>query len=315
MERYAPNAKDLASRDVVSRAIATEVRDGRGCGPDKDHVMLKLDHLGDNIVKKRLPGIRDSCMTFINIDPIEQPIPVYPTAHYTMGGIPTNRYGEVVAPERHGPEEATIGLYAAGECACVSVHGANRLGGNSLLDILVFGRASGKHIVDHLQTHRYHRPMDQNSVEAAMAHLARWDRKGEGEDVYALKAELKKVMEAHCGVFRQDDVLSEGFEKVCALEKRLQDAVLADHSRVFNTARIEALELENLMDVALATIKSSWARKESRGAHSRIDFTERDDKNWLKHSLYLKADKSIDFKPVHLKPLSVETFPPKARVY
>ncbi|MBT7445810.1 MAG: succinate dehydrogenase flavoprotein subunit [Methylococcales bacterium] len=315
MERYAPNAKDLASRDVVSRAIAIEVRDGRGCGPDKDHVMLKLDHLGEAVIKKRLPGIRDSCLTFKNLDPVSTPIPVYPTAHYTMGGIPTNRYGEVVVPERHGPEEPMIGLYAAGESACVSVHGGNRLGGNSLLDILVFGRASGHKVTDYLKENRHHRPLAQDSVDQAFERLLRWDKKGEGENVYDLKAELKKTMEEHCGVFRREDELAAGFEKVCVLEERLQDAVLSDHSKVFNTARIEAMELENLMDVALATVKSALERQESRGAHSRIDYPERDDKSWLKHSLYFKEGKTLDFKPVTLKPLSVETFPPKPRVY
>ncbi|HDO34447.1 MAG TPA: succinate dehydrogenase flavoprotein subunit, partial [Chromatiales bacterium] len=248
MERYAPHAKDLASRDVVSRAIATEVREGRGCGPRKDHVLLKLEHLGAEVISKRLPGIRDTIRTFLGIDPIEAPVPVSPTAHYTMGGIPGNRYGQVVVPEREGAEEPIPGFYAAGECACVSVHGANRLGGNSLLDILVFGRAAGNHITAYLKETRYHRPLERAAVEPALARLARWERDGDGESVDTLRAELQRVMEDYCGVFRTEEVLAEGVRKVAAIEARLRDARLRDHSRVFNTARIEALELENLVE-------------------------------------------------------------------
>ena len=315
MERYAPKAKDLASRDVVSRAIAIEVREGRGCGPDGNYVLLKLDHLGADVVKKRLPGIRDTVKTFLHIDPVNEPIPVFPTAHYTMGGIPTNRFGQVVTPMRGSNEVPVEGLYAAGECACVSVHGANRLGGNSLLDIVVFGRAAGNHIKDYLKDHRYHRPLSMESVELAMNRLQRWERKGDGETVSDLRHELQSVMEHYCGVFRTEDILKEGVEKVKELEKRVDDVRLHDHSRVFNTARIEALELENLMDIALATVMSAWARKESRGAHSRVDFPDRDDENWLKHSMYFKEDNRLDYKPVRLKPLTVESFPPIARVY
>lgn len=315
MERYAPNAKDLASRDVVSRAIATEVREGRGCGPDKDHVMLKLTHLGDGVIKKRLPGIRDMCKTFLHLDPIEAPIPVYPTAHYTMGGIPTNRYGQVVTPAHQSSESIIPGLYAVGECACVSVHGANRLGGNSLLDILVFGRAAANHIIDYIKENRYRRPLCQEGVDMALGRLARWDKQGDGETVDGLRQELKKIMEDHCSVFRNADVLKEGVEKVKALEKRLDDVRLKDISQNFNTARIEAMELENLMDVALATVISAEARTESRGAHSRIDYEKRDDVEWLKHSLYFKEDYRLEYKPVRMKPLTVESFPPKERVY
>jgi succinate dehydrogenase / fumarate reductase flavoprotein subunit len=314
MERYAPHAKDLASRDVVSRAIAVEVRDGRGCGPNTDHVLLKLDHLGSDTVHKRLPGICDTVKTFLGFDPAVKPIPVYPTAHYTMGGIPTDRNGRVVVPVSSG-EEPVPGMYAAGECACVSVHGANRLGGNSLLDIVVFGRAAGNDIIGYLKDNRYHRPLNQDSVDKALAHLARWDRTGQGESVSQLRDELQTTMENYCGVFRQDDVLQEGLEKVLQLEKRLGETVLQDHSKTFNTARIEALELENLMELAIATVTSALARQESRGAHSRIDFTERDDIHWLKHSLFYKQDRRLDFKPVRMKPLSVESFPPKERVY
>jgi len=314
MERYAPHAKDLASRDVVSRAVATEVREGRGCGPDRDHVLLKLEHLDEEVVSKRLPGIREMCLTFLHIDPVNEPIPVFPTAHYTMGGIPTNRFGQVVAPARHGPEEPVPGLYAAGECACVSVHGANRLGGNSLLDILVFGRAAANHIVQYLGENRYHRPMDERSVERALARLARWDRRGEGETVDGLRTEMKRLMEHHCGVFREAGVLAEGVQKMRALAARLDDVRLTDHSRVFNTARVEALELENLLDCALASVVAAEARAESRGAHSRVDFPERDDEHWLKHSLYFN-DGHLDFKPVRMKPLTVDSFAPKPRVY
>ena len=315
MERYAPNAKDLASRDVVSRAIATEVREGRGCGRHKDHVLLKLDHLGTDIVAKRLPGIRETVKTFLNLDPAESPIPVYPTAHYTMGGIPTDRYGRVVVPEMQGAEEPVPGLYAAGECACVSVHGANRLGGNSLLDILVFGRAAANHIIEHLRETRYHRPLPDSATEQALARLARWDQQGEGESVDELRKALTRIMEDHCGVFRNEAVMREGQQKLVALQERLQQACIKDHSQVFNTARIEALELENLMDIALATVSSALARQESRGAHSRIDYPERDDTHWLRHSLYYKEDMRMDYKPVRIKPMTVDSFPPKARTY
>jgi succinate dehydrogenase / fumarate reductase flavoprotein subunit len=255
------------------------------------------------------------CLTFLHLDPIDAPIPVYPTAHYTMGGIPTNRFGQVVVPEQQGPEEPVPGLYAAGECACVSVHGANRLGGNSLLDILVFGRAAANHIIDYLAEHHYHRPLSPSNIEHALRRLERWEQRGEGESIDALRAELKKAMEDYCGVFRTEEILRQGLEKVTEIEGRLKNVRLKDQSKIFNTARIEAMELENLVDIALATVASALARTESRGAHSRIDYPQRDDVHWLKHSLYTKDTRQVDFKPVRIKPLTVDPFPPKERVY
>jgi len=246
---------------------------------------------------------------------VRDPIPVFPTCHYTMGGIPTNRFGQVVVPERQGPEEPLPGLYAVGECACVSVHGANRLGGNSLLDIVVFGRAAGNHIIEYLQEARYHRVLDAEAIERPLARLARWDERRDGETVAGLRNELQRTMERYCGVFRTEEVLREGVAQVRELEQRLQRVGLSDRSRVFNTARIEALELENLMDVALAAVTSALARRESRGAHSRIDFPRRDDEHWLKHSLYFRDGGALDYKPVRMKPRTVEPFPPKPRVY
>ena len=314
MERYAPHAKDLASRDVVARAMSIEVREGRGCGPRKDHVLLKLDHLGEDVIAKRLPGIRESCITFLGMDPVREPIPVFPTCHYIMGGIPTTRWGQVVVPDRQG-EETVPGLYAAGECACVSVHGANRLGGNSLLDIVVFGRAAADHMIESLAQQRYHRPLAKESADRALGRLQRWERQGEGESVDAIRTDLQYAMEQDCGVFRTEDILSQGLSRVSALEQRLQHAVLRDHSAVYNTARVEALELENLMEVGLATVASALARQESRGAHSRMDYPDRDDVNWLKHTLYFREGRRLEFKPVRLKPLTVDSFPPKVRVY
>ncbi len=315
MERYAPQAKDLASRDVVSRAIATEVREGRGCGEKGDYVLLKLDHLDPEVIMKRLPGIRDMAMTFAHVDPIEKPIPVFPTAHYTMGGIPTDRFGQVVVPVNQGTAEPVPGLYAVGECACVSVHGANRLGGNSLLDIVVFGRAAGNKITEYLGESRYHRPMGRQYVDKALGHLARWDKRGKGESIGALRDALQRTMEHYCGVFRIENVLAEGLAKVLEIEKRLEDARLQDHSKIFNTARIEALELENLVSLAVATVTSALARQESRGAHTRIDYPDRDDERWLKHTLFYRDGRRLDYKPVTTKPLTVDSFPPKPRVY
>lgn len=315
MERYAPQAKDLASRDVVSRAISIEVREGRGCGKNKDHVLLEMSHLGRDTIMKKLPGIREMSIAFLGIDPIDKAIPVFPTCHYSMGGIPTNRDGQVVVPVRDTPEDPVPGLYAAGEAACVSVHGANRLGGNSLLDILVFGRAAANHILGYLQENRLHRPLYQPAVDQALARLHRWQRTGKGEAVEPLRRELRKIMEDHCGVFRTAEVMQEGVTLLHALRERIDNAVIQDQSQTFNTARVEAMELENLMDCAIATMRSAQGREESRGAHSRVDFPERDDERWLRHSLYSLHDDTLDYKPVRTQPITVESFPPKKRVY
>ena len=314
MERYAPSAKDLASRDVVARAIVTEVKAGRGCGEHGDHVLLKLDHLDEMLIAKRLPGIRESSRIFAGVDPAIEPIPVFPTAHYAMGGIPTDRFGRVAVPAGHG-EEIVAGLYAAGECACASVHGANRLGGNSLLDILVFGRLAGRDIIDFVRDNPYQRTTDAASLEQAISRLTRWDQTGAGIAVAALRAEFRKCMEDHAGVFRTEAVMTEGYQKLCELRERLAEVRLTDHSRVFNTARIEALELANMMDVGISIAVSALHRRESRGAHSRPDYPARDDQAWLKHSLYYQDGDRMDYKPVRTKPLTVESFPPKERVY
>ncbi len=315
MQRYAPHAGDLASRDVVSRAIATEIHEGRGCGQHKDHVLLKIDHLGEKIIAERLPGIRELSIRFAGVDPVNAPIPVAPTAHYMMGGIPANLNGQVVAPARYDPEEPVPGLYAVGECACVSVHGANRLGGNSLLDLVVFGRAAGKHMIEYLRDNPYPRGHDGAEVARSLARLSRWQEKRGDESMAGLTGELRQLMQKHCGVYRNQAVLSQGLEKLNALQQRVENITLHDQSQTFNTARIEALELENLLLVARATLVSALAREESRGAHTREDFPQRDDDHWLKHTLYSLEKDQIDTKPVRLKPLTVESFKPRERSY
>ncbi len=315
MERYAPNAKDLASRDVVSRALTMEIKEGRGCGNNADHLLLKLNHLDADVINKRLPGIREIAIKFAQVDPIDEPIPVIPTAHYMMGGIPTNLYGQVVAPYKTGPEEVVQGLYAVGECACLSVHGANRLGTNSLLDIIVFGRAAGKQIIEDLKKNPHHKKLNEAAIDRSLTRLDRLDNQKDGENVAQVGEALRKTMQEHCGVFRFPDLLKEGVVKINEISERVEHTEIKDKSKVFNTARVEALELNNLVEVALATMVSAEARNESRGAHAREDFPKRDDDKWLKHTLYFSEGRRLDYKPVRLKPLTVESFPPKARTY
>ena len=311
MERYAPTMKDLASRDVVSRAMATEIKEGRGLGEHADHVLLKLDHLGHETIEKRLPGIREIAIKFANVDPVKEPIPVVPTVHYQMGGIPTNYHGEVVAGGGVVP-----GFYAAGECGCASIHGANRLGTNSLTDLLVMGKSSGQAMIEFIRRFGPElRPLPKDAAEYSRSRVARLDSQTAGEEVHDVRGEMQRTMQAHCGVFRFPDLLSEGVQKIKAIAERARRTQIRDKSKVFNTARIEALELENLIEVARATMVSAAARQESRGAHDRADFPKRDDVNWLKHSLWFRDGDRLDYKPVKLKPLTVETFEPKARVY
>jgi succinate dehydrogenase / fumarate reductase flavoprotein subunit len=316
MERYAPNAKDLASRDVVSRAMTTEIKEGRGCGEHGDHLLLKLDHLGPDVINLRLPGIREISVKFANADPIRDPIPVVPTVHYQMGGIPANYMGQVVAPEGNSKEAIVPGLYAAGECSCVSVHGANRLGTNSLLDLVVFGKSSGEQMNKDIASQpRPHRNLPKGAGEQTLARLARLDGAKSGERVADVLNELRRAMQMHCGVFRFPDDLIKGVEKIKEIAARSQKTYIQDKSRIFNTARVEALELDNLVETAMATIVSAEARKESRGAHARSDHPDRDDKGWMRHTLWYKEGNRLDYKPVHLRPLSVETMEPKVRTY
>jgi succinate dehydrogenase / fumarate reductase flavoprotein subunit len=322
MERYAPTMKDLASRDVVSRAMATEIKEGRGCGPDADYVLLKLDHLGPEVIEKRLPGIREIARKFANVDPVKDPIPVVPTCHYMMGGIPTNYRGEVVAPAGGNPENVVPGFYAAGECACASVHGANRLGTNSLTDLLVFGKSAGEAMIGFLSENRVAKDLPRDAADRTLARLARFERAHGGESVSEVAAELRRTMQAHCGVFRFPDLLAEGVRKIREVEQRARLTTIKDRSKVFNTARIEALELDNLVEVAVASLVSAQARKESRGAHDRADYPDspehpngRNDQEWLKHTLWFKEGSRLEYKPVHLKPLSAQPFEPKVRSY
>ena len=316
MERYAPNAKDLASRDVVSRAMAVEIYEGRGCGKNKDHVLLKLDHLGPEIINQRLPGIREIAIKFAGVDPIKEPIPVVPTCHYQMGGIPTNYKGEVVAPKGDNPEDRVNGFYAAGECACASVHSANRLGTNSLLDLVVFGKSAGESMIEFIRSERpTHKPLPENAADYSLSRIARLENQTNGEEVADVRTAMQQVVQRHAGVFRTQEVLEEGVKQIKAVAERVKRTQIKDKSQVWNTARIEALEMDNLIEVALATLISAEARKESRGAHARDDFPDRNDETWMKHTLYSREDFKLSYKPVHNQPLTVDYIAPQKRVY
>src|SRR5258706_642194 len=322
MERYAPTMKDLVSRDVVSRAMATEIKDGRGAGPNGDYILLKLDHLGPEVINKRLPGIREIAIKFANVDPVKEPIPVVPTCHYQMGGIPTNYHGEVVVPMNGNPNSVVPGFYAAGEVGCASIHGANRLGTNSLTDLLVMGKAAGESMIEFIKQNPVHKDLPADAGEVSLARLARLERQKNGESVHEVGNAMRQTMQAHCGVFRFPDMLEKGVAKIKEVAQRAERLEVKDKSKVFNTARIEALELQNLIEVAVSTMISAENRKESRGAHDRADCHDRpgypngrDDAVWLKHSLWYKGSDKIEYKPVNLTPLTVESFAPKARTY
>ena len=315
MERYAPNAKDLAGRDVVARSMVQEILAGRGCGDNGDHVYLKLDHLGEEILNAKLPGILELSRTFAHADPVVEPIPVVPTCHYMMGGIPTNVDGQALTLDEQGNEQVVEGFYACGEAACVSVHGANRLGGNSLLDLVVFGRASGLFIEKQLREGVDLKDATEEDIEQAMKVLNRINQSQSGEKASVLRAELQTVMQNHFGVFRRGDFMKEGIEKLKALRPRIENVQLSDTSNAFNTARIEALELQNLIEVAEATAVAAEWRTESRGAHAREDFQERDDENWLCHSIYLPQNQTVAKREVNFTPKTREAFEPKVRTY
>jgi succinate dehydrogenase / fumarate reductase flavoprotein subunit len=315
MERYAPNAKDLAGRDVVARSMILEILEGRGCGEDGDHVYLKMDHLGEEVLHSRLPGICELSKTFAATDPVVKPIPVVPTCHYMMGGIATNIGGQAIAPDAEGNDKIVDGLFACGEVACVSVHGANRLGGNSLLDLVVFGRAAGMQIEQQMREGYEVKDATEANIEAAMARLDRLNNSTGGESVSEVRKELQSTMQLYFGVFRDGESMQKGLELLKGIRAKIENLHLEDKSQAFNTARIEALELENLFEVAEATAIAAEERKESRGAHARNDFTERDDENWLCHSVYFPGDKTIGKRAVNFAPKTMDPFPPKTRTY
>ena len=323
MERYAPNAKDLASRDVVSRAMTTEINEGRGCGPNKDFVLLDITHLPPETIMKRLPGIHEIGIQFAGVDCLKEPLPVVPTCHYQMGGIPTNYLGQVVVPRGGNQSEPVLGFYAAGECACASVHGANRLGTNSLLDLLVFGKSAGETAVNDLKNNvKAHKPLAQDAIDRTLARVDRLNNQKDGADVHETRLAMQRTMQKHAGVFRFKDMLAEGVTRINEIAGQVAQTQIKDKSKVFNTARIEALELDNLIEVAKATIVSANARTESRGAHVRDDAVDspetpdgRNDKVWLKHTLWYREGNRLDYKPVQMKPMSVDTIELKKRAY
>jgi len=315
MERYAPTLKDLAPRDFVSRSMDQEIKEGRGCGPNKDYVVLDMTHLGVETIMKRLPSVYEIGHNFANVDITKEPIPVVPTIHYQMGGVPTNIHGQVVAPGGGIPNQVVNGLYAVGECSCVSVHGANRLGTNSLLDLLVFGRAAGNHIVASDLASRHHKPLPADAADRTLARLARLEKASDGEYAQTVANDIRGAMQAHAGVFRTQASMDEGVAKIAQLRERVKNVGLKDHSKVFNTARIEALEVENLIEAAQATMVSAAARPESRGAHAHDDHPHRDDDNWMKHTLWFTDGNRLEYKPVNMKPLTVESVPPKVRTF
>jgi len=316
MERYAPNAKDLAGRDVVARSMMTEIREGRGCdGPWGPHIKLKLDHLGRETLEKRLPGVCDLSRTFAHVDPAEEPIPVIPTCHYQMGGVPTNVNGQAINITADGKETIVDGLFAVGEIACVSVHGANRLGGNSLLDLVVFGRAAGNFLGTYLNETVSGKEASESDLEASLARTQRWESSVRGEDPVQIRKDLQNCMQMNFSVFREGDAMAQGMKELTEIRERLQTAHLNDKSSDFNTQRIECLELDNLMETAFCSAKAANFRTESRGAHARQDFTERDDENWLCHSIYSPDTEDMTKRAVNMAPVHREAFPPKARVY
>jgi len=322
MERYAPTLKDLAPRDFVSRCMDQEIKEGRGCGPNKDYVVLDMTHLGAETIMKRLPSVYEIGHNFANVDITKEPIPVVPTIHYQMGGIPSNIHGQVVAPKNGNPNAIVNGLYAVGECACVSVHGANRLGTNSLLDLLVFGRAAGNHIVDSELKKQSHKPLPDHAADFTLGRLNKYQASTGGEYAQDVANDIRATMQRYAGVFRTQATMDEGVVEIKKIAERVKGIHLADKSNVFNTARIEALEVENLIEVALATMVSAAARHESRGAHTVDDYANtaecpngRNDKVWLKHSLWYSEGNRVDYKPVNLKPLTVESVPPVVRTF